>query len=117
MIVLKYFGTAPLLNLVVLTRGAPLRRRREIPLGRSNPIRVINLPRERRTMALVRGGLVNSYVAAMRAWRRDRRGSSDAARRDVAIDLPISSEKDDAMSGWVSFVPFDLVVRDDDPFS
>src|SRR5215510_8554969 len=48
---------------------------------------------------------------------RDRRGSSDAARRDVAIDLSISPEKDDAMSGRVSFVPFDFAVRDDDPFS
>src|SRR5262249_19910963 len=47
----------------------------------------------------------------------DRRHSSDAARRDVAMDLPIRPEKDDAMSGRVSFVPFDLVVRDDNPFS
>src|SRR5262249_21825248 len=53
----------------------------------------------------------------MRALRRGRRGPSDAARRDVAIDLPIRRQKDDAMSSRVSFVPFDLVIWDDDPFS
>ena len=38
--------------------------------------------------------------------------ASDAVTGDIAIDLPISSEKDNVQSG--SFVP---IVRDDDLFS
>src|SRR5262245_46410428 len=48
---------------------------------------------------------------------RDRRRLLRRARRDVAIDLPISPEKDDAMSGRVSFVPFDLAVWNENPFT
>src|SRR5262249_26927242 len=46
-----------------------------------------------------------------------RRQCSDAARRYVAIDLPARPDEDDAVTGRVSFVPFDLVVRDDNLLS
>src|SRR5215467_914125 len=46
-----------------------------------------------------------------------RRRFSDAARRHVAKDLSTDSDEDDAVSGGISFVPFDLAVRDDDSFS
>src|SRR5262249_53390131 len=42
---------------------------------------------------------------------------SDAAGRAIAIDLAAESDEDDAVSGRVSFVPFDLVVRDDNLFA
>ncbi len=42
---------------------------------------------------------------------------SDATRRYVTIDLASIPDEDNAVSGWVSLVPFDLVVRDDDLFS
>src|SRR5213080_4121439 len=42
---------------------------------------------------------------------------SHAAGRHVAIDLAAESDEDDAVSGRVSFVPFDLVVRDDNLFA
>jgi hypothetical protein len=42
---------------------------------------------------------------------------SHAAGRHIAIDLAAESDEDDAVSGRVSFVPFDLVVRDDNLFA
>src|SRR5262249_20715849 len=42
---------------------------------------------------------------------------SHAARRYVAIDLSANADENDSMSGRVSFIPFDLVIRDDDLFS
>src|SRR5947209_15634824 len=43
--------------------------------------------------------------------------ASHAAGRHVAIDLAAESDEDDAVSGRVSFVPFDLVIRNDDLLS
>jgi hypothetical protein len=56
-----------------------------------------------------------------RSWKREQiepaahEGSrcSDAARRHVAIDLPANPDEDDAVTGRIPVVPFDLVVRDD----
>jgi hypothetical protein len=35
----------------------------------------------------------------------------------VAVSVLAPSFNDDSVSGWISFIPFDLVVRDDDLFS
>jgi hypothetical protein len=42
---------------------------------------------------------------------------SDAARRHVAIDLSARPDEDDAVTGRILVVPFDLVVRDDNLLS
>ena len=41
----------------------------------------------------------------------------DAAWRYVTIDLSANADENDAVSGRVSFIPFDLVIWDDDLFS
>jgi hypothetical protein len=45
--------------------------------------------------------------------RPDIPAASDAPRRNVAIDLPAHPNEDDAVTGRIPVVPFDLVVRDD----
>ncbi len=63
----------------------------------------------------------NDFGAFPLPWEREQiepaahdwsRGS-DAARRYVAIDLPAHPDEDDAVTGRIAVVPFDLVVRDD----
>jgi len=39
---------------------------------------------------------------------------SDAARRDVAIDVVTSAQEDDAVTGRIGLVVFQFVVRNDD---
>jgi len=41
---------------------------------------------------------------------------SNAAGRYVAIDLVPAADEDDTVPGWISCVPFDFTVRNDDPF-
>jgi hypothetical protein len=63
----------------------------------------------------------NDFGASPLPWKREQiepaahEGSccSDAARRHVAIDLSANPDEDDAVTGRIPVVPFDLVVRDD----
>src|SRR5262249_19316541 len=65
------------------------------------------------------GVAASSPVAGARDFELDAcpPPGSGAARRHVAMDLSSGPDENDPVSGRVSVVPFDLVVRDDNLFA